>query len=308
MPSWLMIAAGDARQHAGNDGYDDLPDSHYSWDNTVANHASPAAGDTIVLWDKQQLLGMSVIERIERSRGPKVRRRCPGCNQTKLRPRSRTSDFRCSNCHTATKDGVVESIDVDRYTSRHAAAWINLLGVLTGNELRELCASTKSQQSLRPLDASKFAEALHAAGHDPAVGLLACGRLIVQGGHTVRLVRARRGQRAFRSKLVLKYGAECAFTGPAPAVVLEAAHLYSYAKVGEHKDGGGLLLRRDVHRVFDLGLLTVDSSGAVVVHKSLLPFELYAELSGRKLRVPIPSRMAQWFALHATQHDVPSGY
>ena len=62
MTAWLMIAAGDDRQHGGNEGYEDKPDEYYSWDDTVANHARPTAGDQIVLWNKKLLLGASVID------------------------------------------------------------------------------------------------------------------------------------------------------------------------------------------------------------------------------------------------------
>ena len=55
---------GERRQHGGNVGYEDLPSSSYSWDNTVANFASPVPGEGIVIWDGDTLLGASVIEKI----------------------------------------------------------------------------------------------------------------------------------------------------------------------------------------------------------------------------------------------------
>ena len=47
-------------------------------------------------------------------------------------------------------------------------------------------------------------------------------------------------------------------TGPQPSEVLDAAHLYSYASHATHRVDGGLLLRADVHRMFDRLLLTLD--------------------------------------------------
>ena len=52
--AWLMLAVGDNRQHAGNEGYDDDPATHYSWDDTVPNCSRPRPGQRIVLWDKNQ--------------------------------------------------------------------------------------------------------------------------------------------------------------------------------------------------------------------------------------------------------------
>ena len=40
MTAWLALTVGEDRQHGGNDGYDDSPSSHYSWDETVPNHAA----------------------------------------------------------------------------------------------------------------------------------------------------------------------------------------------------------------------------------------------------------------------------
>lgn len=40
--AWLCLAVSGRRQHGGNDGYDDNPSSHYSWDSTVPNHAARA--------------------------------------------------------------------------------------------------------------------------------------------------------------------------------------------------------------------------------------------------------------------------
>ena len=48
-------AVGDDRQHGGNEGYDDDPAVHYSWDSTVPNHEAVVGGDVIIIWDKQCL-------------------------------------------------------------------------------------------------------------------------------------------------------------------------------------------------------------------------------------------------------------
>ena len=77
-------------------------------------------------------------------------------------------------------------------------------------------------------------------------------------GHRQTLTRVRIGQAAFRKQLLDQFGEVCALTGPCPAEVLEAGHLYSYSKLGRHHKHGGLLLRRDVHALFDRGRLAVD--------------------------------------------------
>jgi predicted restriction endonuclease len=121
---------------------------------------------------------------------------------------------------------------------------------------------------------------------------------IIASGHTTRQVSVRIGQPAFRAELVRKYGAVCAFSGPAPAEALEACHLYSYAEVGRHDIEGGLLLRRDLHRLFDQGLLAITADGTIDVGDSLQPYDLYFTLHGQQLKVGTTVRQREWLALH----------
>jgi hypothetical protein len=95
----------------------------------------------------------------------------------------------------------------------------------------------------------------------------------------------------------------CAFTGPAPASALEACHLYSYAAVGQHHSHGGLLLRRDVHRLFDLGYLAVDPATTTIdVASPLLQFASYASLDDCPLQVPITPSHRKWLTYHWQEH------
>lgn len=59
-----MIAAGDDRQHGGNDGYDDHLESYYSWNESVPNARNVRVGDQLVVWDKERLLGAATVEDI----------------------------------------------------------------------------------------------------------------------------------------------------------------------------------------------------------------------------------------------------
>jgi hypothetical protein len=122
--------------------------------------------------------------------------------------------------------------------------------------------------------------------------------LDLKGGHREALVRARIGQASFRQMLLDRYGEQCAFTGPTPLAALEAAHLYRYADLGRHDDHGGLLLRRDLHRLFDLGYIAVDSRSTISVDRQLRPYPLYAELHGKPLKVATSARQRAWLAEH----------
>ncbi|WP_051811975.1 HNH endonuclease [Kitasatospora sp. MBT63] len=116
-------------------------------------------------------------------------------------------------------------------------------------------------------------------------------------------VRARLGQRAFRQRLLDTHGDDCAFTGPTPRAALDAAHLYSYAINGEHHDDGGLLLRRDLHRLFDLGLLAVNPEELTIdVSDQLAAYPLYADLHGKLLTVALSPGHRTWLESHWAVH------
>ena len=72
------------------------------------------------------------------------------------------------------------------------------------------------------------------------------------------LARRRLGQGAFKALVLDSYQRRCAITGHKIAPTLEAAHIRPVSKGGEHRLDNGLLLRSDVHTMFDRGYLTVD--------------------------------------------------
>lgn len=71
------------------------------------------------------------------------------------------------------------------------------------------------------------------------------------------LLAPRLGQGAFRVAVTDAYGRACAATGEHSLPVLEAAHIRPYAREGAHDVRNGLLLRSDLHRLFDRGYVTV---------------------------------------------------
>lgn len=79
------------------------------------------------------------------------------------------------------------------------------------------------------------------------------------------LTQARLGQGAFRVLVTEAYERKCAITGERTLPVLEAAHIRPYAEEGPHRVSNGLLLRSDLHTLFDRGYLTVTDSLRVEV-------------------------------------------
>ena len=74
---------------------------------------------------------------------------------------------------------------------------------------------------------------------------------------TAYLARARLGQGAFRVLVTEAYHKRCAITGERTLPVLEAAHIRPFASEGPNRVSNGLLLRSDLHILFDRGYVTV---------------------------------------------------
>ncbi|MFD5885526.1 HNH endonuclease [Streptomyces sp. NPDC060334] len=304
--AWLVLALGENREHGGNDGYDDNPAEHYSWDSTVQNHTRLAVGDVIALWDRKELLGVSTIEAITTDTVEKVLYSCKGCGMAgAIKPRLRKKPkYRCGKCDALFADPIKKKKTVTTYRSRHGADWIDGRGLLTGAELRALCDSPKSQLSMRSASWDKLRDALLESGRAPTA--MSLGRddpRQISGGHRITQVRVRVGQDTFRKQLLKDHGEQCAFSGPAPAAVLEAAHLYSFAASGEHHEWGGLLLRRDLHRLFDLGQLAVNpATGRISVDPELDSYPLYAKLHDERPAARLRAEHHKWLAAHWSVH------
>jgi hypothetical protein len=113
----------------------------------------------------------------------------------------------------------------------------------------------------------------------------------------VRSIAERRGQRAFRDALINAYGGKCAISGCSVLSVLEAAHIYPYLGEETNNMSNGLLLRADLHTLFDCGLLSIDARSLTIIVAPALRTSEYRALHGRKLRTPkkqlgAPSKLA----------------
>lgn len=105
-----------------------------------------------------------------------------------------------------------------------------------------------------------------------------------------RPTRRRMGQEAFKLALLDAYGGRCAVTGQRVRPVLEAAHIHPVAEGGLHRLDNGLLLRSDVHRLFDLGYMSVSPSLETRIsprlHKEFPDSGEYTALEGKPVSVP----------------------
>ena len=106
-----------------------------------------------------------------------------------------------------------------------------------------------------------------------------------------RLVRPRLGQGAFRTLVTNLYDRRCAVTGERTLPALDAAHIRPFAAGGAHAASNGLLLRRDIHSLFDAGYVTVTPKGRLEVsgriREDYSNGRQYYALHGQSLHAPV---------------------
>ncbi|MEE3663226.1 HNH endonuclease [Brenneria sp. g21c3] len=96
--------------------------------------------------------------------------------------------------------------------------------------------------------------------------------------------RTRKGQLLLKRKLLEVYGASCSITGCETIEVLEAAHIISHAESGINHSENALLLRADIHILFDRNLLKIDPENFKIILDDSLKNTEYWNLNGKKLR------------------------
>jgi putative restriction endonuclease len=115
-----------------------------------------------------------------------------------------------------------------------------------------------------------------------------------------QLVSPRLGQGSFRILVTDAYQRRCAITGEKTLPVLEAAHIRPYAYEGHHEISNGVLLRSDLHTLFDRGYIGIDPDDLKVIVSSRIKEQFsngrhYYALHGQSIALPadiglVPSR------------------
>jgi putative restriction endonuclease len=106
-----------------------------------------------------------------------------------------------------------------------------------------------------------------------------------------QIVTPRLGQGSFRILVADAYGRRCTMTAERTFPAFEAAHIHRYSRGGDHSLSNGLLLRSDLHKLFDLGYLTIEPSTLKIRVSRTIREEFengrdYYRLDGQPLRQP----------------------
>ena len=194
-------------------------------------------------------------------------------------PRERPKTHSCL-CLKLVKDGRLNQTADKRWFLREVAQRKNASRMQTATPYRDPTSGIKQALFEQAPSLESHARKLDEEGYfDPKNVIDARERI------ETSIVR-RRGQLAFRKKLLTAYKGRCAITGCKIEEVLEAAHIISFKGPDTNRVANGLLLRADLHTLFDLSLLAVDSNTMTVIVSPVLKGSCYAEYQGKKLKLP----------------------
>lgn len=311
--AWSLLSiAVDELQYGGNAGYEDQPGRSYKYDSEVANHLQLTKGDLVVVRDKDEVRGLALIQSIEITLNTvKNRQRCTQCGSTAIKARrSMVPKWRCHSCVAAFDVPILEMAAVTSYEAKFGKTFRSMQNPTPVSLIRPLVLRPSDQMSMAELDVRLLESRLiplqpdlitlfqefatsqtlsDEVGEQPSpinsentyADSAVDTRMIV-----LKAILARRGQVRFRKALLKRYGASCMVSGCTTASVLEAAHIDPYRGDAHNHPENGLLLRSDLHTLFDLGLLAIEpNSLEIYLKSSLLQSEDYAAFAGSKLRI-----------------------
>lgn len=289
--SFKAIEKDDLR-YWGNDGYHDDSSVFYRYDSFVANHKNVKDGDIVIITNRENVLGISVIEKLETQSINKKRNKCinPDCKAKKILPRKTIKpEWRCDNGHEFDEPRVV--FEPAKEFIAYYGNQYHKLSNITMLQLIDETPRYNGQMSIQEVN-YQWAVALLTSQHTMILDLNASeadkdtSTLMDEDQRKIveRQIKQRRGQKTFRDQL-LKSNPICAVTGCKLVDILEAAHINAYRNDSHNHISNGLLLRSDIHTLYDLNLCAINPI-TKTIHFSVESLENgYSKFEGLKINI-----------------------
>ncbi len=287
--AWSFKAVGqDDLRYFGNNGYQDDSTGIYRYDNFVPNHKQVKNGDIVIITDRKNVLGISVIDNLSSSPYMKIRNRCPyeNCTPAKLIHRKfKKPEWRCSNGHEFDRPNAEETSALEfkaEYKKKYKS--INSVSItdLISNTLRYNVQSSIQEINFEWAN-NLFGEifqldSTEADSDDTTLDAEDQRKAVI------RQIKQRRGQKAFRDSLIAQ-SAKCAVSNCEIVDILEAAHITAYKNDTHNYVSNGLLLRCDMHTLYDLDLFAINPDSFVIYFSPQIQDKEYTRYHGEKLNV-----------------------
>jgi len=288
--------------------------SRYNYDSNMANCKQVKEGDIVLVVDKEIILGFAIIASIKISAGKKKITKCPVCKSRSIEIRKvKKPTYKCQHNHEFNVP-LFEMESVTKYSALYEGSFIKAPGVFTVEKLRRFYRSYNQNLSIQELRSRFFeqhftqipqllrselqvtldaGEALDETDDDsPGVDYIPNNT--DERETVLKQIKARRGQKTFRDKLIKKYGAVCMVTGCTIMHIIEACHINPYKGEKDNDVNNGLLLRTDIHTLFDLNLVGIEPQTLTVHVKKPFLKNGYEDWHLKKL-------------LHCTANKQPAG-
>jgi putative restriction endonuclease len=160
-------------------------------------------------------------------------------------------------------------------------------GLMLHREVTVRLTAIAEQQSIAPFISGRAVTGTH-----PTVGPATVNAIDPSRYGTPTLVAPRLGQGTFRALVTDAYNYRCVITRERTLPVLQAAHIRAYAEGGPHELSNGLLLRSDLHTLFDQHYITVEPNKRTLIVSRRIREQFengrdYYALNGHNLLEPI---------------------
>jgi putative restriction endonuclease len=311
---WILKSKGKKSSFGGNNGYADELERFYLYDTTVKNHDKIKEGDYVLLVDKYHIKGSANIEYIEVTEDiPKQRFRCPECGTQELYSRSSISPkYKCRKKHEF-EVPKVEDIIVTQYRALYSASFKPAVSKLSVKTLDGHYIKRNIYYSIQQADLSFITggaadssiqrkEQRLAQVKERGELVLPTGAYIPSGDDNrsflITKVAARPSQDVFRWDLFRIYGIRCMVTGCDVATAIEASHICPYRGEKDNHPENGILLRRDLHALYDEDLIGIDPRLLTIRLSKAIKGSFYEQYVGQSLFIQDAALEPSRAALH----------
>ena len=270
---WVCRTSSKKRASNRNYGYEDKLGVKYSYDSNVGNARGLKVNDGIVIVNKAEILGFGVINQINEEPGEKLIIRCPECNYSQLEIRkTKTPKYRCKYGHVF--DTPVEELGpVTNFEASYDQHFFSPSEPLNKDILQGYYSQGYNKNNaIQALSADFIDNVLQKESKLEDLFIKDEPSWDYNTSSSVpdyelpeedlrkkvkREVVYREGQAQFRKDLLDHYGKECMISHCTIEPLLEAAHIIPYRSSHHNDLGNGLILRVDLHRLFDKFLLGI---------------------------------------------------
>ncbi|MBB5396706.1 HNH endonuclease [Mucilaginibacter sp. AK015] len=289
---WVFKSFEEERSFGGNEGYADEPELAYVYDNTVINHNRVREGDLAIIVNKKHVAGIATIERITVQHNiPKKQYACPVCGTKRLAARKKAlPEFRCKNKHEFSTP-IVSTISVSQSKAIYSADYIRISERVPAGVLAKYYNSYNAYYSIQSADMTVLDH------HFPMFRLLTETPIpdsviipyapSLTDSRDYRLLKSaiRPEQGKFRQLLIERHGMKCMISGCAIPEAIDASHICPYRGIDDNHLSNGLLLRKDLHALFDADLLGIEPSTLAIHISPILKNTSYEDFCGHTLKI-----------------------